>query len=117
MPPDDDGNNVDNPGTDGDGDAWRRLVGADVDGRDMRRLHAILLCLFCHGDHIPEALLERLQSAVKHTFFPDHPYFGDPLYTRHVADHIGAVYDAANDIFANEQHEPLRNALVYAALR
>ena len=28
MPPDDDGN-VDHPGTDGDGDAWRRLVHAD----------------------------------------------------------------------------------------
>tara|TARA_B100001027_G_C16099946_1_gene255622 strand:+ start:176 stop:340 length:165 start_codon:yes stop_codon:yes gene_type:complete len=31
-----------------------------------------------------------------------------PLYTRHVADHIGAVYDAVNDIFVDE---PLRNAI------
>lgn len=107
MPPEDDVN-VDNPGTDGDGDEWRRLVHADAYGHDMRRFRAILLCLFCHGDHMPEALLERLQSAVKHTFFPDDPYPDTPLYTRHVADHIGAVYDAVNDIFVDE---PLRNAI------
>ena len=105
MPPEDDVN-VDH--TDGDGDEWRRLVHTDVYGHDMRRFRAILLCLFCHGDHIPEALLERLQSAVKHTFFPDDPYPDTPLYTRHVADHIGAVYDTVNDILTNE---PLRNAV------
>ena len=61
-----------------------------------------------YGDHIPEALLERLQSAVKHTFFPNDPYPDTPLYTRHVVEHIGAVYDAVNDIFVDE---PLRNAI------
>tara|TARA_B100000963_G_scaffold236491_1_gene206739 strand:+ start:985 stop:1242 length:258 start_codon:yes stop_codon:yes gene_type:complete len=74
----------------------------DDDGdKAMLELTTSLEFLFCHGNHIPKPLLERLRLAVKTTFFPNMNGTHD-VTPNHVADNIDAVYDIVREIMDND---------------